>query len=105
LAGVFFTIANAERSEGSESHSTSLTLRFAEGFSQRKAAPNHLGIRFAIDRKRRRLARMRIQETDRILKESRISRNEVARNAEEPGTVARTWRMISDKVTGLFRRS
>jgi hypothetical protein len=48
---------------------------------------------------------MRIQDTNQILKESRISRNDVARHAEEPSMVSRTWRMISDKVTSLFRRS
>jgi hypothetical protein len=48
---------------------------------------------------------MRIQETDRILKESRLSRNDVARHMEEPGVMSRTWKMVSEKVSGLFRRS
>lgn len=51
---------------------------------------------------------MRIQDTDRILKESRLARNEASRHAAEEGAASRTWRMISslpEKLTGLFRRS
>jgi hypothetical protein len=47
---------------------------------------------------------MRIQETNRILKESHVSRNDAARHVEEPSMVSRTWRMVSDKITGLFRK-
>lgn len=48
---------------------------------------------------------MRIQETDRILKESRLARNDAARQQDDEGNmVSRTWRMVSDKLTGLFRR-
>lgn len=48
---------------------------------------------------------MRIQETDRILKESRFARNDAARQQEDGGSmVSRTWRMVSEKLTGLFRR-
>ncbi len=48
---------------------------------------------------------MRIQETDRILKESRHARNSVAsQQHEEHGVVARTWRTISNKLTSLFRK-
>jgi|GEM_PF-550065 len=51
---------------------------------------------------------MRIQETDRILKESRVARH--AHAAHEPqheGTMARVWRSISNlpgKLTGMFHR-
>jgi hypothetical protein len=49
---------------------------------------------------------MRIQETDRILKESRLARNDAARHQDEGGTmITRTWRMVSEKLTGLFRRN
>ena len=51
---------------------------------------------------------MRIQDTDRILKESRISRNAVASNHHSEGAGTRMWRMVSsipEKLTGLFRRS
>jgi len=47
---------------------------------------------------------MRIQETNGILKESRIARNDAARHAEEEGVMSRTWRMISEKLTGIFRK-
>jgi hypothetical protein len=47
---------------------------------------------------------MRIQETDRILKDSRINRNDAARQVEESGTMSRAWRMVSEKITGLFRK-
>ncbi len=48
---------------------------------------------------------MRIQETDRILKESRLARNDAARQQEESGNMmSRTWRTVSEKLTGLFRK-
>lgn len=47
---------------------------------------------------------MRIQETDRILKESRIARHAAARHpVEERGLVSRTLRRVAKKLTGLFR--
>jgi hypothetical protein len=50
---------------------------------------------------------MRIQETDRILKESRHARNAVAsqQHEEDHGVMSRTWRSLSTKLTSLFRRS
>jgi hypothetical protein len=49
---------------------------------------------------------MRIQETDRILKESRNARH--AQRAEEhPGLRTRAWNFVSslpDKLTTMFRR-
>jgi hypothetical protein len=42
---------------------------------------------------------MRIQETDRILKESRNARHSTAQE-HEPGVIARMWQ----KVTGMFRK-
>lgn len=48
---------------------------------------------------------MRIQETDRILKESRFARSAAAHQQEEGGgVVSRAWRMVSEKLTGLFRK-
>jgi hypothetical protein len=44
---------------------------------------------------------MRIQETDRVLKEARISRRNNPANHEPEGVIARTW----NKLTSLFRRS
>ena len=44
---------------------------------------------------------MRIQETDRILKESRVNRVAVARQESDEGIVSRAWK----SVTKLFRRS
>ena len=49
---------------------------------------------------------MRIQETDRILKESRYARNAAA-HEEHDGVMARAWRMVSNlphKLTSLFKR-
>lgn len=46
---------------------------------------------------------MRIQETDRILKEARYERHAAARQHEE-GVISRAWRAVSTKLTGLFRR-
>ena len=50
---------------------------------------------------------MRIQETDRILKESRYARQAAHRQEEEEGVMARAWRMVSSlpaRVAGLFHR-
>jgi hypothetical protein len=49
---------------------------------------------------------MRIQETDRILKESRYSRNAAAsqQHDEDHGMVSRTWRSLSTKLSSLFRK-
>jgi hypothetical protein len=48
---------------------------------------------------------MLIQETDRILKESRIARNAAARHhVEDRGLVSRALRKVAKKLTGLFRR-
>ena len=49
---------------------------------------------------------MRIQETDRILKESRHARNAAAQqhHHEEEGVMSRAWRTVSSKLTGLFRK-
>lgn len=41
---------------------------------------------------------MRIQETDRILKESRITRHPVEHH--QPGVLAKAWQ----KLTGMFRK-
>jgi hypothetical protein len=46
---------------------------------------------------------MRIQETDRILKEARYARQAAAQQHEE-GVMSRAWRAVSTKLTGLFRR-
>ena len=46
---------------------------------------------------------MRIQETDRILKESRHARH-AAGQQEEEGFLSRTFRAVSTKLTGLFRK-
>lgn len=51
---------------------------------------------------------MQIQDTNRILKESRISRNAVAASQHETHMGTRMWRMVSslpEKLTSLFRRS
>ena len=48
---------------------------------------------------------MRIQETDRILKESRIARHAANQQHEEQGMVSRAWRAVSEKLTGLFRKT
>lgn len=51
---------------------------------------------------------MRIQETDRILKESRIARNHAAAEHEhDDGMVSRAWRMVSSlpgRLSGMFRK-
>jgi hypothetical protein len=50
---------------------------------------------------------MRIQETDRILKESRYARHAAHTHEEESGLMSRAWRMVSGlptKLTGLFRK-
>ena len=49
---------------------------------------------------------MRIQETDRILKESRYARHANADHEHDSGMVSRAWRMITNlpgKLTGVFR--
>ncbi len=46
---------------------------------------------------------MRIQETDRILKEARYERQNAGQQHEE-GVMSRAWRAVSTKLTGLFRR-
>jgi hypothetical protein len=43
---------------------------------------------------------MRIQETDRILKEARINRAAARQHEEEGGVMSKAWRMISS----LFRK-
>lgn len=51
---------------------------------------------------------MRIQDTDRILKEARYARNTNAAQQHDEGMVSRAWRMVSslpEKLTGMFRRS
>ena len=48
---------------------------------------------------------MRIQETDRILKESRYARNAAAQQHEEEGGVmSRVWKAMSSKLSGLFHK-
>ena len=44
---------------------------------------------------------MRIQETDRILKESRHARHAAAQHHEERGVLSRAWQMVQR----LFSRS
>jgi hypothetical protein len=49
---------------------------------------------------------MRIQDTDRILKESRYARH-AASTVQDEGVMSRTWRMVSSlpaKLTGMFKR-
>ena len=47
---------------------------------------------------------MRIQETDRILKEARNARHAAAQQQHEEGVMSRAWRAVSSKLTGLFRK-
>lgn len=50
---------------------------------------------------------MRIQETDRILKESRISRHAAAQEQGDSGVMSRMWHLVSslpEKLTGMFRK-
>ena len=48
---------------------------------------------------------MRIQDTDRILKESGYARHAVSsQQHEEEGLISRTWRTVSTKLTSLFRK-
>ena len=47
---------------------------------------------------------MRIQDTDRILKEARVARHGVAQQHEDEGVFSRTWRAVSTKLSTLFRR-
>lgn len=44
---------------------------------------------------------MRIQDTDRILKESRQARRAASQHHEEPGMLSRAWHMVQR----LFSRS
>lgn len=46
---------------------------------------------------------MRIQETDRILKEARYARHTAAQQHEE-GVMSRAWRAVSTKLTQLFHK-
>ena len=49
---------------------------------------------------------MRIQETNRILKESAIARHN-AQPQHEDGVMTKAWRMVShlpEMITGLFRK-
>ena len=49
---------------------------------------------------------MRIQETNRILKESAISRHSTPQQHDE-GMMTKAWRMVShlpETITGLFRK-
>jgi hypothetical protein len=51
---------------------------------------------------------MRIQETDRILKEARYARNQAAHSHDDDGMVSRIWRSVSslpERVTSLFKRN
>lgn len=51
---------------------------------------------------------MRIQETGRILKESRYARNAAAAEQHDDGVISRAWRMVSNlpgRITGLFHRN
>ena len=50
---------------------------------------------------------MRIQETNKILKESAIARHSTAPQQQDDGMMTRAWRMVShlpQTITGLFRR-
>lgn len=50
---------------------------------------------------------MRIQETDRILKESRDARHSVAQRHVEEGVMSRAWKAVASlpaKLTGLFKK-
>jgi len=49
---------------------------------------------------------MRIQETDRILKESRIARNSGTSHSESEGMASRTWKSLTSlpqRLMGMFR--
>lgn len=46
---------------------------------------------------------MRIQETDRILKESRYGRHSTTQQPEE-GVMSRAWKAMSSKLAGLFHK-
>jgi hypothetical protein len=49
---------------------------------------------------------MRIQDTDKILRDARYARSAVSQQQDE-GVVSRAWRMVASlpaRVTGLFRR-
>ncbi|MBK5259423.1 MAG: hypothetical protein JJE51_07500 [Thermoanaerobaculia bacterium] len=49
---------------------------------------------------------MRIQETDRVLKDARIARKQTAQQVQHPGFLDRAWKFVSElpgKVTGMFK--
>jgi hypothetical protein len=49
---------------------------------------------------------MRIQETDRILKESRIARNSGTNHSESEGMAGKAWKSIASlpqRLMGMFR--
>jgi hypothetical protein len=50
---------------------------------------------------------MRIQETNRILKESAYTRHSAAPQQQDEGMMTKAWRMVShlpQTITGMFRR-
>jgi hypothetical protein len=50
---------------------------------------------------------MRIQDTDRVLRDARYARSAVSQQQQDEGVVSRAWRMVSSlpaRVTGLFRK-
>ena len=47
---------------------------------------------------------MRIQETDRILKEARYARHAATTQQQEEGVMSRAWRAVSTKLTEWFRK-
>jgi hypothetical protein len=50
---------------------------------------------------------MRIQETNEILKESRLARNAAAQPHDEGGMMSKAWRMFSSlpqKLTSMFHK-
>jgi len=50
---------------------------------------------------------MRIQETNEILKESRLARNAAAHHQDEGGMMSKAWRMLSSlphKLTSMFHK-
>ena len=51
---------------------------------------------------------MRIQETDRILKESRAARHSSTLHQSHEGMLSRVWKSVSSlpgRITGMFRHS
>lgn len=50
---------------------------------------------------------MRIQETNKILKESAIARHSTHQQQQDEGMMSKAWRIVShlpQTITGLFRR-